>query len=193
MHCTCLLLNPSTYCALQPFTFKLFLFKNPIKPLNLLCISGRAASGTSSCTRTSSCGTSTRPASSLSLRGGSSAIALNHCGYDGTNTMMTGGCDGTTSDSYDGSKGYERSNTMLDGYNGSSGTMVDGYDGSNPMATMADGYNGSNPMATMGDGYIGSNPMEICQRGSPPSPPPFLSPPTQPAAESGCSELGKHF
>ena len=182
------------------------MFKNPIKPLNLWCIAGRAASGTSSCTRTSSCGTSTRPASSLSLRGGSSAVALNHCGYDGTNTMMTGGCDGTTSDSYDGSKGYERSNTMLDGYNGSSGTMVDGYDGSNPMATMADGYNGSNPMATMGegcigsnpmattaDGYIGSNPMEICQRGSPPSPPPFLSPPTQPAAESGCEELEKYF
>ena len=203
MHCTCLLLNPSTYCALHQLILNFFLFKNPIKSLNLLCISGRAASGTSSCTRTSSCGTSTRPASSLSLRGGSSAIALNHCGYDGTNTMMTGGCDGTTSDS------YERSNTfgtMLDEYNGSSGTMVDGYDGSNPMATMADGYNGSNPMATMGegcigsnpmattaDGYSGSNPMEICQRGSPTSPPPSLSPPTQPAAESGCEELGKHF
>ena len=107
--------------------------------------------------------------------------------------MMNGGCDGTTSDSYDGSKGYERSNTMLDGYNGSSGTMVDGYDGSNPMATMGEGCIGSNPMATTADGYIGSNPMEICQRGSPPSPPPFLSPPTQPAAESGCEELEKYF
>ena len=108
------------------------------------------------------------------MRGGSSAIAINHCGYDGTNTMMSGGCDGTMSDNYDGSKGYERSNTlvtMLDGYNGSSGTMADGYDGSNPMATMADAYNGSNPMA-------------ICRRGSP-SPPPFLSPPTQTAVESG--------
>ena len=107
------------------------------------------------------------------------------CGYDGTNTMMTSGCD--TSDNYDGSSmkgdGYDRSSAMMaDGYNGS--TMADGYNGSN--ATMADGFNGLN--ATMGDGFNGSNSLAICNRGSP-SPPPFLSPPTQTAVESGRSEL----
>ena len=100
------------------------------------------------------------------------------CGYDGTNTMMTSGCD--TSDNYDGlsMKG--------DGYDRSSAMMADGYHGSN--ATMADGFDGSN--ATMGDGYDGSNSLAICNRGSP-SPPPFLSPPTQTAVESGCAELGE--
>ena len=109
------------------------------------------------------------------------------CGYDGTNTMMTSGCD--KRDNYDGSSmkgdGYDRSSAMMaDGYHGSNATMADGFDGSN--ATMGDGFNGSN--ATMGDGYDGSNSLAICNRGSP-SPPPFLSPPTQTAVESGRSEL----
>ena len=100
------------------------------------------------------------------------------CGYDGTNTMMSSGCD--TSDNYDGSS------MKGDGYDRSSAMMADGYNGSSAMATMVDGFNGSN--ATMGDGYDGSNSLAICNRGSP-SPPPFLSPPTQTAVESGRSEL----
>ena len=116
-------------------------------------------------------------------------MAINHIdtmasgGYDGT--MMTGACEDTTSDNYDGSSmkgdGYDRSSAMMaDGYNGSSAvaSMADGYDGSSAMASMADGY----------DGYDGSNSnLAICHRGSP-SPPPFLSHPT--AVESGCAEFG---
>ena len=92
--------------------------------------------------------------------------AMTADGYDGT---MTGGCD--TSDSYDGSSMKD------DGYDRSSAMMADGLYGSN--ATMGNGYDGSN--ATMGDGYNRSS-----NRGSP-SPPPFLSPPTQTAVESGCA------
>ena len=115
-------------------------------------------------------------------------MAINYCGYDGTNTMMTGGCDGTTGDHYDGAKGYERSNT-LDGYKGSNVAIADGYSGSNAMVTMDTRYDRSNPMATMSDGFDRSNPVAICRRSSP-SPPPFLSPPTQTAVESGSQELG---
>jgi len=107
---------------------------------------GRTASGTSSCTRTSSCGTGTRhehsmtrPSSSMSTRGGSSAMTLNHIG-----TMTSIGFEGDN---------YDRMSVRGDDYDQASTSMVNNL------------YNSSSAMA-------------ICRRNSP-SPPPFLSPPTQ--------------
>ena len=107
---------------------------------------GRTASGTSSCTRTSSCGTGTRhehsmtrPSSSMSTRGGSSAMTLNHIG-----TMTSIGFEGDN---------YDRMSVRGDDYDQANTSMVNNL------------YNSSSAMA-------------ICRRNSP-SPPPFLSPPTQ--------------
>ena len=85
-------------------------------------------------------------------------MVTNHCIYDGTGSLMTGDCDGATGENYDGSKAYKRSNTLDDGYNGSSSRLDDGYNGSNPMATMTNSNNRLNPLATM-TSYNGSNPM----------------------------------
>ena len=120
-------------------------------------------------------------------------MAINHIGtmatggYDGT--MAPSGYDCTMTSGYDGTMatgGYDGANTVInsgtsDNYDESS-MKGDGYD--MLSAIMADGFNGSN--ATMGDGYNGSNSLAICNRGSP-SPPPFLSPPTETAVESGCA------